>query len=62
MPFAPAYVVFSGRAPGVYDTWAKVEPLVKAFSGARHKKYSSSTEAFAAYASFTANPDEFQLW
>ncbi|KAJ7041934.1 hypothetical protein C8F04DRAFT_1176591 [Mycena alexandri] len=45
-----AYVVFYGRRPGVYTTWAETEPLVKAVSGSLFQGYYSLDSAVAAFA------------
>lgn len=43
------YVVWEGRAPGVYDSWEECEAQVKAFPGARYKAYASQSDAVAAF-------------
>lgn len=43
------YVVWEGRAPGVYDSWEECEAQVKEFPGARYKSFSSQDDAVAAF-------------
>ncbi|KAK1226445.1 hypothetical protein PQX77_010529 [Marasmius sp. AFHP31] len=43
---APAfYAVHVGYKPGVYDTWAECEAQVKGYTGAKHKKFATKSEA-----------------
>lgn len=51
MPYAKRkfYVVWEGRAPGVYDSWEECEAQVNGYPGARYKSYSSQTDAVAAF-------------
>lgn len=44
------YVVWVGRAPGVYDSWAECEAQVKGFSGAKFKSFPSKGEADRQFA------------
>lgn len=46
-----AYVVFKGRKPGIYDTWAECKAQVDGFSGPVFRGYASREEAEAAFAS-----------
>ena len=46
-----AYVVWSGREPGIYRTWAECKRQVDGYRGARFKGYSSLQAAEQAYAS-----------
>lgn len=39
------YVVWSGREPGVYGTWAECERQVKGFKGARYKSFDNEKTA-----------------
>jgi hypothetical protein len=39
------YVVWKGRAPGIYTTWADCEAQVKGFGGAQFKAFESQREA-----------------
>ncbi|PTI92089.1 hypothetical protein BU045_11110, partial [Staphylococcus simulans] len=41
------YVVKKGRETGIFDNYDKVEPLVKGYKGAIHKKFRSKEEAIA---------------
>ena len=43
------YVVWSGRTPGVYATWADCEQQVKGFEGAKYKGFASQAEAEQAF-------------
>ncbi|GAE26346.1 ribonuclease HI-related protein 3 [Halalkalibacter wakoensis JCM 9140] len=43
------YVVWKGRKPGIYLTWAECEAQVKGFTGARFKSFPTKEEAEAAY-------------
>ena len=49
------YVVWEGRAPGIYDTWEECFDQVDGFPGAKYKSYSTQAEATAA---FRGNPRE----
>lgn len=44
-----AYVVFKGRKPGIYKTWAECKAQVDGFSGPVFRGYESMEEAVAAY-------------
>ncbi|MBB3111234.1 ribonuclease HI [Paenibacillus phyllosphaerae] len=44
------YVVWAGRKPGIYTTWAECQKQTTGFSGARFKSFESKAEAEAAYA------------
>jgi ribonuclease HI len=43
------YVVWEGKQPGVYRTWAECQAQVHGHSGARFKSFPSQSEALAAY-------------
>jgi ribonuclease HI len=43
------YVVWVGKKPGVYITWADCQLQVKGFPGALFKSFTSEEEAFAAF-------------
>ncbi|GAK01363.1 LOW QUALITY PROTEIN: ribonuclease HI-related protein 3 [Geomicrobium sp. JCM 19055] len=45
------YVVWKGRKPGIYTTWAECEAEVKGFKGARFKSYPTYEEAKQAFQS-----------
>ncbi|KAK1388256.1 Transactivator/viroplasmin protein [Heracleum sosnowskyi] len=47
------YVVFNGPNAGIYTTWDIAEKAVKGFSGIKHKKYKSFTEAKVAAGIYT---------
>lgn len=44
------YVVWVGKQPGVYATWAECKAQVDQFEGAKYKSYESKAEAEKAYA------------
>lgn len=43
------YVVWSGREPGIFTTWAECQAQVRGFAGARFKAYPSRAEAEKAF-------------
>ena len=43
------YVVWEGRAPGVYDSWEECEAQVNGYPGARYKGFGSQADAVAAF-------------
>ncbi|MBL8231451.1 MAG: ribonuclease H family protein [Bryobacterales bacterium] len=43
------YVVWEGRKPGIYTTWADAESQVAGFAGAKFKSFASRHEAEQAY-------------
>ena len=43
------YVVWKGRTPGIYTTWAECEAQVKGFSGAQYKSFEKQREAQRAW-------------
>ncbi|MDD3742531.1 MAG: ribonuclease H family protein [Lentimicrobiaceae bacterium] len=43
------YVVWNGRNPGIFDTWAECEKQVKGFEAARYKSFESEKEAIEAF-------------
>jgi len=43
------YVVWSGKKPGVYHSWADCEAQIKGVKGARYKSFSSKEEAQEMY-------------
>ncbi len=51
------YVVWSGKKPGIYNSWSETEPLVKGFTGA---KYQSFKTKYAAEEAFNCGPGTFQ--
>lgn len=50
-----AYVVFRGRTPGLYDSWAEVSSLVQGFPGAVFKGYEKKSQAEEAWQAFRKN-------
>jgi len=43
------YVVWVGREPGIYPTWAECAEQVSGFSGAKYKAFESEVQAKEAY-------------
>ncbi len=39
------YAVKVGAVPGIYESWAECEPLIKGFAGAEYKSFSTREEA-----------------
>ena len=52
---AAYYVVWSGKTPGIYDTWEDCEAQVKGVQGAKYKGFTSRPEAEQAFSSSPAN-------
>ncbi|WP_172194195.1 ribonuclease H [Saccharibacillus qingshengii] len=44
------YVVWTGKQPGIYSTWAECKAQVDGFPGARYKSFESKSAAEEAYA------------
>ena len=51
MPKQKYYVVWKGRKPGIYTSWAEAEQQVKGFVGAEFKAFGSPNEAESAFRS-----------
>jgi ribonuclease HI len=51
MPNNKYYVVWKGRKPGIFTSWAEAEKQVRGFAGARYKSFGSRPEAETAYRS-----------
>lgn len=45
------YVVWKGRKPGIFSSWAEAEQQIKGFAGAQYKSFGSLKEAETAYRS-----------
>ena len=43
------YVVWTGKQPGIYTSWAECERQVKGFAGAKYKSFATMSEAEQAY-------------
>jgi len=43
------YVVFKGKVPGIYSSWAECSEQVLNFKGNVHRKYSSYEQALEAF-------------
>ncbi|KAF7142433.1 hypothetical protein RHSIM_Rhsim05G0091300 [Rhododendron simsii] len=52
------YVVFVGRNPGIYDSWAACSDQVNGFSGAVHNKFASWDEAYNAWLAYTCQVEQ----
>ncbi|HUE97886.1 MAG TPA: ribonuclease H family protein [Anaerolineales bacterium] len=66
MPKQKYYVVWKGRKPGIFTSWAECEKQVKGFAGAQYKSFESLKEAEAAYRSeynaFKGKPSSQGKW
>jgi ribonuclease HI len=51
MPRQKYYVVWKGRKPGIFTSWAETEKQVKGFAAAQYKSFETLKEAEAAYRS-----------
>ena len=51
MPKQKYYVVWKGRKPGIFSSWAECEKQVKRFNAAEYKAFGSMQEAETAYRS-----------
>lgn len=49
------YVVWEGRAPGIYDTWEEAKAQIDGFPGARYKSFADQHDATVA---FRGNPKD----
>ncbi|XP_058197655.1 uncharacterized protein LOC131313382 isoform X2 [Rhododendron vialii] len=52
------YVVFVGRNPGIYDSWAACSDQVIRFPGAVHNKFASWDEAYNAWLAYTGQVEQ----
>ena len=43
------YVVWSGNAPGIYDSWEECKAQVEGYPGARYKGFNSLEDATMAF-------------
>lgn len=50
------YVVWEGRAPGIYDSWEETQLQTDGYPGARYKAFPTQEEATAA---FRGDPNEY---
>jgi len=66
MPKQKYYVVWKGRKPGIYTSWAECEQQVKGFAAAQYKSFESLKEAESAYRSkyeaFKGKPASHGKW
>ncbi|RJP54919.1 MAG: ribonuclease H [Anaerolineaceae bacterium] len=60
------YVVWKGRKPGIYTSWADCEAQVKGFEGAQYKGFESREAAKIAfkgkYEDFKSRPSSVRQW
>lgn len=60
------YVVWKGRKPGIYTSWADCEAQVKGFEGAQYKGFESREAAKIAfkgkYEDFKSKPNAVRQW
>ena len=65
-PRAKYYVVWKGRKPGIYESWAECEAQVKGFTGASFKAFPTRALAEKAlhggYPRVRREPDPGMLW
>ena len=50
MPKKKFYVVWKGKNPGVYESWAECKKQIENFTGALYKSFESETNAVRAFA------------
>lgn len=50
------YVVWRGRVPGIYTTWAQCQQQIKGFKKAKHKSFESLIDAQNAFQLFGTKP------
>jgi ribonuclease HI len=66
MPKQKYYVVWKGRRPGIFTSWAESEKQVKGFAGAEYKAFDTLKDAAAAYQSqyeaFKGKPSSLGRW
>ena len=66
MPKQKYYVVWKGRKPGIFTSWAEAEKQVKGFAAAQFKSFETRKEAEAAYRSdyqaFKGKPSSQGKW
>jgi ribonuclease HI len=66
MPKQKYYVVWKGRKPGIFTSWAESEKQVKGFAGAQYKAFNTLKEAESAYQSryeaFKGKPASHGKW
>ncbi|KAL9432242.1 hypothetical protein AB3S75_027291 [Citrus x aurantiifolia] len=52
MPRGKHYVVFLGRAPGIYDSWSECQRQVIGFQGNSYQSYPTRAKAEEAFQAF----------
>lgn len=61
------YVVWTGKKPGIYDSWDECKEQINGFAGAQYRGFESQTDALAAFAqpyvptSRSSNEDELGM-
>jgi ribonuclease HI len=60
------YVVWKGRKPGIYNSWAETEAQVKGYAGAEYKSFANRDMAETAfqnvYEDYKGKPGTSQQW
>ena len=56
-----AYVVFRGRRPGVYNSWAECHAQVNGFKGCLFQSYNTLDEAQDAWTSYSTNLQQHEV-
>lgn len=60
------YVVWKGKKPGIYTSWAETEAQVKGYAGAEYKSFENRAAAEAAfrgeYGDYKGKPGASQAW
>jgi ribonuclease HI len=60
------YVVWKGRKPGIFTSWAETEQQIKGFAGAQYKSFESLPEAESAfqseYEAYKGKPSSMGKW
>lgn len=51
------YVVFEGRAPGLYDSWEECQEQIDGFPGARYRAFQDQDEATEAFRRYDSGED-----
>src|SRR5215216_7631855 len=66
MPNQKYYVVWKGRKPGIFTSWAEAEKQIKGFAGAQYKSFGSLPEAESAfrseYEAYKGKPSSLGKW
>lgn len=57
MAFRKFYVVFEGRAPGIYDSWEECKEQIDGFPGANYRAFQDQDEATEALRRYDSGED-----